>query len=368
MVIWALRSLLLLTLVVKDDKAAMTMSDRLKALSCGTRGKTRADVAGRAKAVSLQRRRTLKRPVRCQGVALHTGRDVSMTLYPAAADQGIIFRRTDICDGRDDRIPALWSAVSDTRLNTTLSNRDGVSISTVEHLMAALAGCGIDDVTIAVDGPELPVMDGSAAPFLFLIDCAGVQVQDAPRWGVQILREVTVEDRGRRVSIAPADALEIDFSIDFADAAVARQRMRLRIDPTSFRRDLARARTFGFLHEVEAMRAAGLALGGSLDNAVVVGDGKVLNDDGLRYGDEFVRHKILDCVGDLSLAGAPILGRVTADRAGHHLNNLLLRAVFADDAHWAPVALPAVLGPDADDVIPSREPAHFIPSAYAVAV
>jgi UDP-3-O-[3-hydroxymyristoyl] N-acetylglucosamine deacetylase len=252
-----------------------------------------------------------------------------MTLHPAAPGQGIVFRRTDI-PGDGGVIPATWRNVVDTQLCTAIGNKQGARIGTIEHLMAALYGCEIDNATIEIDGPEVPAMDGSASPFVFLIDCAGIVDQAASRRGIEVLREINVVEDDCRLSIAPSSDLFLDFEIDFDSTAVARQAFQLDVGPGAFRSDLARARTFGFVQDIGRLQAAGLARGGSLDNAVIVSGDRILNDDGLRFDDEFVRHKMLDCIGDLYLAGAPILGRVTASRTGHRHNNRLLHSLFAD--------------------------------------
>ena len=279
------------------------------------------------------RQRTLKSAISCTGVGLHSGNKVKMTLHPADVDHGIVFRRTDIVDGDAD-VPARWDHVVDTRLCSTLGNADGVTVGTVEHLMAALAGCGIDNLLVELNGPEVPVMDGSSAPFVFLVECAGVVDQDAARRVIRVLKTVSVEHDGVTASLSPGAHLSFDFEIDFDSAAISRQKISLNLINGAFCRDLARARTFGFLHEVEQMRAAGLAKGGSLDNAIVVSGDEILNEDGLRFDDEFVRHKVLDAVGDLYLAGGPVLGRFEGFCSGHALNNRLLRELFADDDAW----------------------------------
>lgn len=290
--------------------------------------------------------KTLKTSIGCTGVGLHSGARVSMTLRPAAPGQGIVFVRTDL-HGKAARIPASWQNVIDTRMCTALGNADGGRVGTVEHLMAALYGCDIDNVTVELDGPEVPVMDGSAAPFVFLIECAGIVDQAAVRRVIEVRREVVVEEDDCRIAIAPAARFEIDFEIDFDGTAIARQACRVDLQAGAFKADLARARTFGFVQDIDKLQAAGLARGGSLENAVVISGNRILNGDGLRYEDEFVRHKMLDCVGDLYLAGAPILGRVTASRTGHRHNNRLLAALFADAAAYryvdlAPRTAPAV--------------------------
>jgi UDP-3-O-[3-hydroxymyristoyl] N-acetylglucosamine deacetylase len=254
-----------------------------------------------------------------------------MTLRPAAADTGIVFRRTDrggAC------VAAHWRNVEESPLCTTLTNHEGVSVATVEHLLAAFAGAEIDNVEVELDGPEVPVMDGSAEPFLFLIECAGIVEQDAPRRAIKVLKPVRVLEKNRVASLRPDVVFGVSFEIDFPNELVRRQDISLAVDPETFKSDLARARTFGFLEEVERLRAAGLARGGSLDNAVVVSGGKILNTDGLRYTDEFVRHKAMDAVGDLYLAGGPIIGHFRGVRSGHAMNRRLLEALFADRTAW----------------------------------
>lgn len=276
---------------------------------------------------------TIKTTISCRGVGLHSGAPVSMVLHPAPVGHGIVFRRIDLEEDRNE-IPARYDAVTNTTLCSTIANDAGASVATIEHLMSAIAGLGIDNLLIELDGPEVPVMDGSAEPFAFLLDCAGVVEQEAPRKAIRILRDVTVSQGGSMVTISPADEFLIEMVIDFNSAAIGRQSLAVQVSPALFRSDIAKARTFGFLHEVEAMRKAGLGRGGSLDNAVVIDGDRVMNDEGLRFDDEFVRHKILDCIGDLALAGYTILGHVVAEKAGHALNNKLLHAVFADQANW----------------------------------
>ena len=256
-----------------------------------------------------------------------------MTLMPGEPDSGIVFKRTDISGG-GAVIPATWDNVVDTTMCTTLGNEDGVTISTVEHLMAALAGSNIDNAMIEINGPEVPVMDGSAAPFVFLVECAGTVEQDRPRRYIRVLKAITIEDGNKLASIVPADGFTVDFDIDFDSAAISRQSISVGMAGETFKNEVSRARTFGFLHEVEALRAAGLAKGGSLDNAVVVSGDKVINENGLRYDDEFVRHKVLDAVGDLYLAGGCLLGHFQGVCSGHAANNSLLRALFADKDAW----------------------------------
>jgi UDP-3-O-[3-hydroxymyristoyl] N-acetylglucosamine deacetylase len=284
------------------------------------------------------RQRTLKSAINCTGIALHSGAKVLMTLRPAAAGTGIVFRRTDIA-GQGAEIPARWDRVVDTTMCTALGNGDGVTVSTVEHLMAAFAGCGIDNALVEVSGPEVPIMDGSAAPFVFLIECAGIVEQDAARQAIVVEKPVRAGQGRCLAELTPAAAFSLSFQIDFDSAAVARQEINISLVNGTFKKEISRARTFGFLHEVEQLRAAGLARGGSLDNAIVVSGDKILNEGGLRYDDEFVRHKILDAVGDLYLAGAPIIGCFHGVCSGHRANNQLLRALFADPAAFRRVDL-----------------------------
>lgn len=281
------------------------------------------------------RQRTLKASIGCTGIGLHSGAKVTMVLHPAEPDSGIRFRRTDVA-GKGTVIPALWSSVGDTRMNTSLAGEGGIGIGTVEHLMSALAGMAVDNCLIDINGPEVPVMDGSAAPFLFLIECAGVVEQAAPRRAIRILKRVAVSDGDRMAALTPASGFSLGFEIDFASQAIARQDLVVTMSRGTFKSEIARARTFGFEQEVAMLRAAGLARGGSLENAVVINSTgtRVLNDDGLRYPDEFVRHKVLDAVGDLYLTGAPILGHFHGVRSGHALTNQLLRALFADASAW----------------------------------
>lgn len=277
--------------------------------------------------------RTLKTPIHCTGIGLHSGSKVHMTLRPAEAGAGITFVRTDL-RGADAVIPASWDHVTDTRLCTVIANEAGASVGTIEHLMAALRGLEVDNVTIEIDSPEVPIMDGSSAPFVFLIECAGLREQTAPRRAIRILRPVGIGDATRGASLTPADRAIYSVEIDFQSAAVARQRGTVTLGPGAFKADVARARTFGFLHEVDQLRQVGLARGGSLDNAIVISGDRVLNEGGLRYEDEFVRHKILDSIGDLYLAGAQIIGHFHGFRCGHALNNQVLHALFANPDAW----------------------------------
>ncbi len=287
--------------------------------------------------------RGLKSAIGCVGIGLHSGRKIAMSLNPAPAGHGISFRRTDL-PGTPE-IPARYDHVVDTRLCTVigLPGQPEVRVGTVEHVLAALAGCGISNAVIEVDGPEVPVLDGSSANFVFLIDCAGIVEQNAPMAVIEVMRPVRVQDGAAHATLLPcAFGFEASVSIAFDAAAIGTQALSLRVTPGSFRAELAHARTFTMAGDVERLRAAGLALGGSLDNAVVVDGDRVLNPGGLRMADEFVRHKLLDAVGDLALAGAALRARLVAHRCGHALNNTLLHALFSDRANWRPVASEAV--------------------------
>ncbi len=278
------------------------------------------------------RQRTLKTDIHCADIGLHTGVTVNMTIKAADADHGIVFVRTDV-DG-DGRIPARWDRVVDTRMCSVLANESGATVGTVEHLMAALAGCGIDNALIEVDNCEVPIMDGSSDPFVAMIVDAGVIELDAPRRVIRILKEVSVDTDAGRAVLSPDEKQTVDVEVDFDDNVIKRQSASLSVVNGAFCKELAKARTFGFLHEVEAMRAAGLARGGSLENAIVVDTDGILNEDGLRFDNEFARHKALDAIGDLYLAGGPIIGRFHGVRSGHALNNQVLHALFADPTAW----------------------------------
>ncbi|MEE9545813.1 MAG: UDP-3-O-acyl-N-acetylglucosamine deacetylase [Rhodospirillales bacterium] len=279
--------------------------------------------------VNTVQQRTLKSSISCAGIALHSGIKVSMVLGPGEPDSGIVFKRTDIAGG-GAFIQATWERVVDTNMRTTLGNDDGVTISTVEHLMAALAGCRVDNATIEVNGPEIPIMDGSSWPFIFLLECVGIVEQDAPRSVIRIRKPVTVRDGDCVASLVPGNGFSLAFEIEFDSPAISRQSISIGLGNGAFKKELARARTFGLLHEAERLQASGMALGGSLDNAVVISGDRVLNEDGLRYDDEFVRHKALDAVGDLYLAGAPINGHFSGICSGHATNHRLLQKLFAD--------------------------------------
>jgi len=275
---------------------------------------------------------TLKTTAVFTGFGLHSGAAVTMKVHPAAADHGIWFLRTDITG--DARIPALWDAVVPSKLCTLVANAAGANVSTIEHVMAALAGSAISNALIEIDGPEVPILDGSAAPFVEGFLNAGIVKQNAPMVAIRVLRAVEVRDGAAFARLEPSDMLEIDFKIDFEDAAIGRQAKVLNMSNGAFVRELSDSRTFCRNADVIAMQARGLALGGTLENAVVFDGGRVLSPGGLRHSDEPVRHKMLDALGDLALAGAPILGRYTAERAGHAMTNRLLRKLFATPGAW----------------------------------
>ena len=291
------------------------------------------DPSLRVSRVSKAWQHTLASAARFQGLGVHSGQAVTLVVHPAPPDTGIIFERVDISD-RDPRIAARAVNVSATQLGTVISNAAGVEISTVEHLMACFAGLEIDNALVRLDGGEAPIMDGSCAPFVAGLDRAGRQVQGRPRRYMQILDPVFVNADGKYVCLLPSPRFEMALEIHFDSAPIGRQALDLIVDEETFREDLADCRTFGFRHEVEALRAAGLARGGSLDNVIVIDGDRVANPEGLRRSDEFVRHKILDALGDLYLLGGPILGRFEGHCSGHSLNNALARALLAKPAAW----------------------------------
>lgn len=275
---------------------------------------------------------TLKSVVTFEGIGLHTGAAVTLVLRPAPANTGIVFRRVDLPD--QPMLPAIWDQIVVSPLNTRLMNADGVIVSTVEHLMAAFAGTGLHNVIVDIDGPEVPIMDGSAAAFVRTIVDTGLTRLSAPLYAIEILRDVLVVDGASSAKLSPATSLQIAFDIDFADAAIGHQAKTLNMANGAFVRELCDSRTFCRSADVDAMRANGLALGGTLENAVVVDGDQVLSPGGLRHADEAVRHKMLDALGDLYTAGAPILGRYDGVRAGHAMTNRLLQALFAQPDAW----------------------------------
>ncbi len=282
------------------------------------------------------RQRTTVAPAIIAGVGVHTGDRVRLAVRPAAEGTGIVFVRTDITD-RDNRIPVSGEAVVDARLNTMIENAAGVRLSTIEHLMAAFAALGISNAVIEVDGPELPILDGSALPFVQLLDRAGFRRQSAPVRYIEILEPIRVQDGDKSAALLPCDRYEMRFEIDFPTPVIGNQVVDFVVDEDTFRTEIMAARTFGFAHEVEALRRAGLARGGSLENAVVIDGDQILNPGGLRMEREFVRHKALDAIGDLYVLGAPLLGRYEGVKAGHAINNLLVRELLANPQAWREV-------------------------------
>jgi UDP-3-O-[3-hydroxymyristoyl] N-acetylglucosamine deacetylase len=299
------------------------------------------------------RQRTLARAASCRGIGLHTGQRITLTLRPAAPGTGIVFYRADA----GAEIAALWHNTVAATLCTVLSNGEGIEVKTVEHLMAALAGCSIDNVIVELDGPEVPAMDGSAAPFVALIEEAGVIEQDLPRRAIKVLKPIEITDRGASVALLPDHGFSMSFEIDFDNPLISRQDLCVTVEPGVFKAELSRARTFGLLDDVERMREAGLARGGSLDNAIVISGHRVMNAGGLRFADEFVRHKLLDAYGDLYLAGGPIIGLFRGSRSGHAHTRRLLAALFADADAWCATTLSdtAELWP-----LARPEPARFV--------
>jgi UDP-3-O-[3-hydroxymyristoyl] N-acetylglucosamine deacetylase len=282
------------------------------------------------------RQRTLKNVIRATGVGLHTGEKVYLTLRPAAPNTGIIFRRVDLKEPVE--IKASPENVGDTQLSTTL-NKGKVRISTVEHLLSAFAGLGIDNAYVDLSAAEVPIMDGSAGPFVFLVQSAGIEEQNAPKKFIRILKPIQIEDGDKWARFDPFDGFKVGFTIDFDHPVFKDNAQCSEIDfsTTSFVREVSRARTFGFMRDIERLRENNLALGGSMDNAIVVDDYRVLNEDGLRYEDEFVKHKILDAIGDLYLLGHSLIGAFHGHKSGHALNNCLLRALMADVSAWEEV-------------------------------
>jgi len=275
------------------------------------------------------RQRTLNRAIHCGGIGLHSGKKIDLTLHPATEGSGIVFVRSDL----GVEIPARSEFVTDTKLCTTIG-RDGATVSTVEHLLSALAGLGVDNARIEVNGAEVPIMDGSAAPFVFLIQCAGVCEQRKPKQVMRILRKVSVEDGDKCCSLFPAQGFRISYLLDYDHPLLSNRHVSIDFSRQAYTREVSRARTFGFLHEVEALQKMGLALGGSLENAIGLDSYRVVNEGGLRYSDECTRHKILDTLGDLSLAGMPIVGAFDGVRTGHACNHRLVQKLLASPESW----------------------------------
>jgi len=298
--------------------------------------------------------RTLKNSIRATGVGLHTGQKVLMTLHPAEPNTGIIFRRTDLSPPVD--IPAHAENVGETMLGTTL-HIGSAKVSTVEHLLSALAGLGIDNLLIEVSAPEVPIMDGSAGPFVFLLQSAGIEEQKEPKRFVRILESVEVRDGDKWARFDPYDGFRVNFEIEFNHPTFKKHSQTASMDfsTTSFLREVSRARTFGFMRDLESMRAHNLALGGNLDNAIVLDDDRILNEDGLRYEDEFVKHKILDAIGDLYLLGHSLIGEFNGFKSGHGLNNRLLRKLIATPSAWQEVTFESL----------KDAPISYVPAAVA---
>jgi len=302
------------------------------------------------------KQRTLKNPIRASGVGLHSGQKVLMVLRPAPANTGIVFRRADLDPAVD--VPARATNVTETTLGTTLSAGD-VKVATVEHLLSALAGLGVDNAFVELSAPEVPIMDGSAAPFVFLVQSAGLEEQAPAKRFVRVLKPVEVRDGDKWARFTPYDGFRIRFEIEFEHPLFRRHAKVAEMDfsTTAFLREISRARTFGFMRDLETMRSHNLALGGTMDNAIVLDDYRVLNEDGLRYEDEFVKHKILDAIGDLYLLGHCLIGEFTAYKSGHGLNNRLLRALIADAEAWEEVTF--------DE--PSASPISYLDAVGAIA-
>jgi UDP-3-O-[3-hydroxymyristoyl] N-acetylglucosamine deacetylase len=277
------------------------------------------------------RQRTIETEVRCSGIGLHSGSPVNLILKPAPENHGVTFRRLDLPGERE--IPARYENVVDTSLATTLG-RDGVRVGTVEHLCAALCGWGIDNLKVELDGPEVPIMDGSSAPFSYLLRTAGIAEQRKTKKFLVVRRKVTVGDGDKEATLSPAQQFRVSCTVDFKHPLISDQSFQITFSDRSFHREISRARTFGFLRDVEALKSAGLARGGSLENAIVVDDFNILNPDGLRFPDEFVRHKILDAMGDLFLFGMPVIGHLKVHKSGHALNHRLVARVLAEAANY----------------------------------
>ena len=282
------------------------------------------------------RQRTVRDDVSCTGIGLHSGEKVRLTIKPAPPDTGIKFIRKDSSHNRT--IKAHFDNVVDTHLSTTIGC-NGTRVSTIEHLMAAFFGLGIDNARVEIDGPEVPVMDGSAAPFVFLLKSIGIKEQKKPKSFIILKKTLRVQDGNKSISIYPSKELKISYTIDFNHPLLKNQKYELHFSGKDFITEISRARTFGFLNDVQALREAGLGLGGSLDNAIIIDDFRILNEDGLRYKDEFVRHKILDFLGDIAILGAPIIGHFVVERSGHSLNQAILKKLIANKKYWERLVL-----------------------------
>ncbi|MFT6557516.1 MAG: UDP-3-O-[3-hydroxymyristoyl] N-acetylglucosamine deacetylase [Sneathiella sp.] len=320
-----------LSAFVSIRKYLVTKSD----LSCPTelsRNKL-SKISRKSHNIMVTYQKTLRNNISCTGVGVHSGELINMTIKPAPANTGIVFKRTDVAE-EVSVIPARYNMVSDLIMCTTIQNDAGVKVATIEHLMAAFSGTGVDNAIVELNGSEVPVMDGSSAPFVFLIECADIVDLAAPRRFIKVLKEVSVTEGDARAVLSPGDNVSVAFEIDFDNQRIGKQNCSFNLRNGTFKNELSRARTFGFLSELEQLKEMGLAKGGSLENAIVLSGQDILNEEGLRYNDEFVRHKALDAIGDLYLAGSPIIGQFHGYRSGHALNNKLLHAFLADDSAW----------------------------------
>jgi UDP-3-O-[3-hydroxymyristoyl] N-acetylglucosamine deacetylase len=278
------------------------------------------------------KQRTVRDNISCTGIGLHSGKKVRLTIKPAPPDSGIKFLRKDLPGRR--AIKVRFENVVDTNMSTTIGNNNGNKVSTIEHLMAAFFGFGIDNALVELDGPEVPIMDGSSAPFIFLLKSVGIREQNKPKEFIVIKRTFEVQEGNRSILVKPSKQLKISFTVDFRHPLINNQRYNLRFSGKNFIDEISRARTFGFLKDIQALREAGLARGGSLDNAIVIDGFRVLNEDGLRYKDEFVRHKILDFIGDLAVIGSPVIGHFYVQKSGHSLNQSMLKKLTASKRYW----------------------------------
>ena len=279
------------------------------------------------------KQQTIKHSISCVGIGVHSGKLTSLSLYPAPEDSGITFIRTDI-KNHNNKVSACYKSVSKTRLGTTIQNTDKVEIATIEHLMAALWGFNIDNIIIELDGPEIPIMDGSSEKFLFMLECAGTQTQDKPRKYIELLKEISIKDGDSVTKLYPSDHLSIEAEISFDNSLVPKQKYNFSSKTSSFKHEISRARTFGFEKDAEILKQHGFARGASLDNVIVISGDKILNKDGLRYKDEFVRHKLLDLIGDFYLAGAQINAHIETFKPGHTINNKVLHTILSDKTAW----------------------------------
>ncbi len=306
------------------------------------------------------KQRTLRDSISCTGIGLHSGEKVKMTIKPAPPDTGIVFIRKDLPG--QNIIKAHYNSVINTTLCTIVGN-NGNQVSTIEHLMAAFFGFGIDNALVEIDGPEVPIMDGSAAPFIFLLKSTGIKEQNKPKEFILIKKPITVKEGNRSITVKPSKELKVSFTIDFHHPLISNQQYDFSFSGKSFIDDISRARTFGFLKDIEMLREAGLAKGGSLDNAIVIDDFRVLNEDGLRYADEFVRHKVLDFLGDIAVMGTPIIGHFIVDKSGHSLNQAMLKELSSNKKHWKKVTLeePGIAPAKESFKIPSFGPMEPVP-------